>query len=115
MDFNRIISLVRRLIRVDGAGAGRSSVLVAGQHSPDLVRGGADCHASPASAFANLIRAHYGVSHSAHCGRLVHFSFGFLLAHPIEELFRMSSRARGWLVYYLPVITVLGLSGLWEI
>ncbi len=50
-----------------------------------------------------------------HFDRLVHFSFGFLLAYPIEELFRMSSRARGWLVYYLPVITVLGLSGLWEI
>lgn len=50
-----------------------------------------------------------------HFDRIVHFSFGFLLAYPIEELFRLSGVVRGWLVYYLPVMTVLGLSGLWEI
>ena len=27
----------------------------------------------------------------------------------------MLAHARGWLLYYLPVMTVLGLSGLWEI
>ncbi len=47
--------------------------------------------------------------------RIVHFCFGFLLTYPIEELFRMAIPLRGWLLYYLPVITVLGLSGLWEI
>jgi putative membrane protein len=47
--------------------------------------------------------------------RLVHFSFGFLLAYPMEELFRLGAGVRGWLLYYLPVMTVLGLSGLWEI
>jgi putative membrane protein len=50
-----------------------------------------------------------------HFDRLVHFSFGFLLAYPMEELFRISARVRGWVLYYLPVMTVLGLSGLWEI
>lgn len=50
-----------------------------------------------------------------HFDRMVHFSFGFLLAYPMEELFRLSGVVRGWLVYYLPVMTVLGLSGLWEI
>lgn len=50
-----------------------------------------------------------------HFDRIVHFSFGFLLAYPMEELFRLSGVVRGWLVYYLPVMTVLGLSGLWEI
>lgn len=50
-----------------------------------------------------------------HFDRIVHFSFGFLLAYPMEELFRLSGGVRGWLVYYLPVMTVLGLSGLWEI
>ncbi len=50
-----------------------------------------------------------------HFDRIVHFSFGFLLAYPLEELFRLSAGARGWLLYYLPVMTVLGLSGLWEI
>ena len=50
-----------------------------------------------------------------HFDRIVHFSFGFLLAYPMEELFRLSAEVRGWLLYYLPVMTVLGLSGLWEI
>jgi putative membrane protein len=50
-----------------------------------------------------------------HFDRIVHFSFGFLLAYPIEELFRLLGGVRGWLLYYLPVMTVLGLSGLWEI
>jgi putative membrane protein len=47
--------------------------------------------------------------------RIVHFCFGFLLTYPIEELFRMATPLRGWLLYYLPIMTVLGLSGLWEI
>jgi putative membrane protein len=50
-----------------------------------------------------------------HFDRIVHFSFGFLFAYPLEELFRVTGAVRGWLVYYLPVMTVLGLSGLWEI
>ena len=50
-----------------------------------------------------------------HFDRLVHFSFGFLLAYPMEEAFRLLACARGWLLYYLPVMTILGLSGLWEI
>jgi putative membrane protein len=47
--------------------------------------------------------------------RAVHFCFGFLLTYPIQELFRLTIPLRGWLLYYLPVMTVLGLSGLWEI
>ncbi|MGQ0809669.1 MAG: DUF2238 domain-containing protein [Nitrospiraceae bacterium] len=50
-----------------------------------------------------------------HFDRVVHFSFGFLLTYPLEEMFRMFACLRGWLLYYLPVITILGLSGLWEI
>ena len=50
-----------------------------------------------------------------HFDRIVHFSFGFLLAYPMEELFRLSASIRAWVVYCLPVMTVLGLSGLWEI
>ena len=50
-----------------------------------------------------------------HFDRLVHFSFGFLLAYPMEEGFRLLACTRGWLLYYLPVMTILGLSGLWEI
>jgi putative membrane protein len=55
---------------------------------------------------------HFGRNHF---DRVVHFSFGFLLAYPMEEAFRLLGHARGWVLYYLPVITVLGLSGLWEI
>ena len=50
-----------------------------------------------------------------HFDRLVHFSFGFLMAYPMEEAFRLLARVRGWLLYYLPAMTILGLSGLWEI
>ena len=50
-----------------------------------------------------------------HFDRIVHFSFGFLLVYPMEELFRLGAAVRGWVLYYLPVMTVLALSGLWEI
>ncbi len=50
-----------------------------------------------------------------HFDRLVHFSFGFLMAYPLEESFRLLASVRGWVLYYLPVMTILGLSGLWEI
>jgi len=50
-----------------------------------------------------------------HYDRLVHFCFGFLLVYPIEKLFRLTASVRGWMAYYLPVVTILGLSGLWEI
>lgn len=50
-----------------------------------------------------------------HFDRIVHFSFGFLLTYPLEEWFRLFARVRGWMIYYLPVMTILGLSGFWEI
>lgn len=50
-----------------------------------------------------------------HFDRIVHFCFGFLLTYPCEEWFRLFAHVRGWLRYYLPNITILGLSGLWEI
>jgi putative membrane protein len=65
----------------------------------------------PAGAWLNDL-LHLGRNHF---DRIVHFSFGFLLAYPMEETFRLLGHARGWVLYYLPVITVLGLSALWEI
>ena len=50
-----------------------------------------------------------------HFDRVVHFSFGFLMAYPLEESFRLLASVRGWVLYYLPVMTILGLSGFWEI
>jgi putative membrane protein len=50
-----------------------------------------------------------------HFDRVVHFCFGFLLTYPLEELFRAVTAVRGWVLSYLSVMTVLGLSALWEI
>jgi putative membrane protein len=47
--------------------------------------------------------------------RAVHFAFGLLLATPIRDGFARLTNARGVLLYYLPVMTIVGLSGLWEI
>jgi putative membrane protein len=47
--------------------------------------------------------------------RVVHFAFGLLLASPIRDLFVRVANVRGFLRYYLPVMTIVGLSGLWEI
>ena len=47
--------------------------------------------------------------------RVVHFAFGLLLASPIRDVFARVANARGFLLHYLPVMTVTGLSALWEI
>jgi putative membrane protein len=47
--------------------------------------------------------------------RIVHFAFGLLLASPIRDTFARVANVRGCLLYYLPVMTIVGLSGLWEI
>ena len=47
--------------------------------------------------------------------RIVHFAFGLLLASPIRDVFAVAGNIRGFLLYYLPVMTIVGLSGLWEI
>lgn len=53
--------------------------------------------------------------HRNHFDRIVHFSFGFLMTYPLRELFTEIFRIRGVLLYYLAIITPLGLSGFWEI
>jgi putative membrane protein len=47
--------------------------------------------------------------------RLVHFSFGFLLAYPVREVFIRVSKARGFWNYYFPVELTLALSAIYEI
>ena len=47
--------------------------------------------------------------------RLVHFSFGLLLAYPIREAFLRIARVRGFWGYYLPLDVTLALSALYEI
>lgn len=53
--------------------------------------------------------------HRNHFDRVVHFCFGLLLAYPMGEAFVLFANVRGVLVYYLSLITPLGLSGVWEI
>jgi putative membrane protein len=53
--------------------------------------------------------------HRNHFDRIVHFSFGFFLTLPLVEVFRRRCNAKGWLLPYLVVMTVLGFSAFWEI
>ena len=47
--------------------------------------------------------------------RVVHFSFGLLLAYPIREVFLRVANARGFWAYYLPLDVTLAFSALYEI
>lgn len=47
--------------------------------------------------------------------RLVHFSFGFLLAYPAREVFMRLSNAKGFWSYYFPLDLVGASSALYEI
>lgn len=47
--------------------------------------------------------------------RLVHFSFGLLLAYPVREVFIRISRARGFWGFYFPVELTLAFSAIYEI
>jgi putative membrane protein len=47
--------------------------------------------------------------------RLVHFSFGLLLAYPMREVFVRITRARGFWGYYLPLDVVLSFSAVYEV
>ncbi len=47
--------------------------------------------------------------------RMVHFSFGFLLAYPMREVFVRLTKAKGFWSFYLPVDLVLAYSAVYEI
>jgi putative membrane protein len=50
-----------------------------------------------------------------HFDRLVHFSFGLLIAYPIREVFLRLVRAKGFWAYYFPLDVTLAFSALYEI
>ena len=50
-----------------------------------------------------------------HFDRLVHFSFGFLLAYPIREVFLRVADVRGVWGYYLPLDVAMATSMLYEL
>ena len=50
-----------------------------------------------------------------HFDRVVHFSFGLLLAYPIREVFMRVAQAKGFWSYYLPLDVTLAFSAVYEI
>jgi putative membrane protein len=55
----------------------------------------------------NLERNHYD--------RIVHFSFGFLLAYPMREVFLKWLKFPSWVAWALPIEITLSVSGLYEL
>jgi putative membrane protein len=50
-----------------------------------------------------------------HYDRIVHFSFGFLLAYPMREYFLMWAKFPAWVSWWLPIEITLSVSGLYEL
>ncbi len=64
--------------------------------------------------FGATISAWFGASRN-HFDRIVHFSFGFLLAYPIREMFLRIASVRGFWGYMLPLDVTLSCSAIFEI
>jgi putative membrane protein len=50
-----------------------------------------------------------------HYDRIVHFSFGFLLAYPMREMFLSWLRFPVWVAWLLPIEITLSISGFYEL
>jgi putative membrane protein len=50
-----------------------------------------------------------------HYDRLVHFSFGLLMAYPVREFFMRIANAKGFWSYYFPLDVMASFSALYEI
>lgn len=50
-----------------------------------------------------------------HYDRIVHFSFGFLLAYPMREMFLKWFRFPAWVAWMLPIEITLSISGFYEL
>lgn len=57
------------------------------------------------------------VLHSSrnHYDRIVHFSFGFLLAYPMREMFLIGFKFPKWVAWFLPIEITLSVSGFYEL
>ncbi|MFZ5875881.1 MAG: DUF2238 domain-containing protein [Nitrospirota bacterium] len=64
--------------------------------------------------FGGTVSAWFGADRN-HYDRLVHFSFGFLLAYPIREMFLRIASVRGVWGYVLPLDVTLSCSAIFEI
>jgi putative membrane protein len=50
-----------------------------------------------------------------HYDRIVHFSFGLLMAYPIREVILRTTNLRGFWAYYLPLEVTIATSGVYEV
>ncbi|NQU53079.1 MAG: DUF2238 domain-containing protein [Bacteroidetes bacterium] len=50
-----------------------------------------------------------------HYDRIVHFSFGFLLAYPMREVFLSWLKFKPWVAWVLPIEITLSISGFYEL
>lgn len=50
-----------------------------------------------------------------HYDRIIHFSFGFLLAYPMREMFLSWLKFPSWVAWALPIEITLSVSGLYEL
>ncbi len=50
-----------------------------------------------------------------HYDRIVHFSFGFLLAYPMRELFLVALKWRPWVAWLFPIELTMSVSALYEL
>ena len=57
--------------------------------------------------YLNLGRNHYD--------RIVHFSFGFLLAYPMREMFLKAFNFKRWVAWLLPIEITLSISAFYEL
>jgi len=64
--------------------------------------------------FGDTLQDWLGASRNMY-DRLVHFSFGFLLAYPIREVFLRLAKVKGFWGFYLPLDVSLSFSGFFEI
>ena len=64
--------------------------------------------------FGNTLKNWLGADRNMY-DRLVHFSFGFLLAYPIREVFLRLAKVKGFWGYYLPLDFTFSFSAIYEI
>jgi len=64
--------------------------------------------------FGFWLRDHFHLARNPY-DRIVHFSFGLLLAYPAREIFMRVAKTQGFWNYYLPLDMVLALSAIYEI
>ena len=64
--------------------------------------------------FGYWLKDYFNMSRN-HYDRIVHFSFGFLLAYPMRELFLKWFKFPNWVAWTLPIEITLSISGFYEL